>query len=199
MGNHVLWRILNKIADFILLNLLCVLFSIPVFTAGASITAMYAVMLKLVREEEGYIVRGFWKEFIRNFKKATAIWMMMVLLFAVLILDLIGINGFALEWFRAPILILCAMFGGIGIYALSLTARFENTIFHTVKNACILFFARIFYSLIMLIITFGPPFFMLQSMRTLYLGMVIYSVIGVSLVVWLNSILLRKIFDDLSS
>ena len=45
-------RFLGKVADFMFLNLLWIVCSIPIITIGASTTAMYSVMLKLVKNEE---------------------------------------------------------------------------------------------------------------------------------------------------
>ena len=97
-----LMRFLNRMADLIVLNLLSILFAIPAlisgyltlaiygetgqlplvyllitallsFPVGASLTALHTVLIKMVKNEEGYIVKGFFKEFRDNFFQATAI------------------------------------------------------------------------------------------------------------------------------
>ena len=45
--------VLSRAFDLAVLNLLFLLTCIPVFTVGAAVTALYDVMLKLVRDEEG--------------------------------------------------------------------------------------------------------------------------------------------------
>ena len=42
---------MGRVADLLLLNFLCILCCIPVVTAGASITALYYVTLKMARDE----------------------------------------------------------------------------------------------------------------------------------------------------
>lgn len=79
-----LMSILNKIADMMILNILAIICCLPIFTAGASFTALHYVCLKIVRNEEGYIAKSFFKAFKENFKQATIIWM--VLLVAILLL-----------------------------------------------------------------------------------------------------------------
>lgn len=54
-----LMQALNKLADLMWLNILTVIFCIPVVTAGASITAMHYMALKMARNEECYITRDF--------------------------------------------------------------------------------------------------------------------------------------------
>lgn len=60
--------------DIMALSLLWILFSVPVFTAGAATTALYYVMTRRVSKAEGYITSDFWRSFKTNFKQATLIW-----------------------------------------------------------------------------------------------------------------------------
>ncbi len=48
---------LNKLADLIWLNILTAICCIPVFTIGASLTALHYVVLKMAKNEEGYITK----------------------------------------------------------------------------------------------------------------------------------------------
>ena len=53
---------LSKLADIIICNLMFVLFSVPIITFGASLTALYTCMLRLAGDEErddGLIFRTF--------------------------------------------------------------------------------------------------------------------------------------------
>lgn len=60
--------------DLVLINLLTLLFSIPLVTAGAAFTATQRVCQEIVREEESYPVRTWLKTFRANFSQATLIW-----------------------------------------------------------------------------------------------------------------------------
>ena len=62
---------LNKVTDLLILNLVTLLLCLPVITAGAALTAMHYVLLKMVRGEEGYIVKSFFRAFKREFRQAT--------------------------------------------------------------------------------------------------------------------------------
>ena len=64
---------MGRVADLCILNIICLICCIPIVTAGASITAMYYVTLKMVRNEEAYIVRSFFKSFKENIKQAIAL------------------------------------------------------------------------------------------------------------------------------
>ena len=69
---------LSKMADLMWLNVLTLLCCLPVVTMGASLTAMNYVALKIVRDEECYISKSFFKSFKENFKQATIIWLMIL-------------------------------------------------------------------------------------------------------------------------
>ena len=60
------------------LNLLWFICSIPIFTIGASTTALYYTSLKVIRNEEGHVDVLFFRSFKENFKQATAIWMILL-------------------------------------------------------------------------------------------------------------------------
>ena len=67
MMDNIIIRVLTRVFDFIVLNVLWVLCSVPIITIGASTTALYSMMLKIVANEEGYIIRGFFEDFKKNF------------------------------------------------------------------------------------------------------------------------------------
>lgn len=48
---------MGKVADLIILNLLCILCCLPIVTIGPSLTALHYVTMKMVRNEESYIVK----------------------------------------------------------------------------------------------------------------------------------------------
>lgn len=50
---------MGRVADLMILNLLCIVCCIPVVTAGPAIAAMYYITLKMARNEESYVVKGF--------------------------------------------------------------------------------------------------------------------------------------------
>ena len=63
---------LSRFADIVICNLMFVLFSLPVFTIGASLAALYTCTLQFVYEEDkdtGLVFRDFWLAFKRNFKR----------------------------------------------------------------------------------------------------------------------------------
>ena len=134
-------RFLNRVADLMILNLLMIVCCIPVITIGASITAMHYVILKMIRGEDGYLIRGFFKSFKTNFKQATLIWLLMLVVIVVYVGDAL-IFSFSGVSFPKPMVIAVAAVGimmyMIAMYIFPLLARFENSIRNTVKNAALI-------------------------------------------------------------
>ena len=88
MMDNVVTRALSRICDFVILNILWLVCSIPIVTIGASTAALYSVMQKIIRNEEGYIASGFFKAFKENFKQSTIMWLVIVILGSILSVDL---------------------------------------------------------------------------------------------------------------
>ena len=69
---------LGTLADLVFCNILFCLFSLPVFTLGASAVALYDCTLSIVEQrEETFLAGQFWKAFRRNFRRGTALWLIL--------------------------------------------------------------------------------------------------------------------------
>lgn len=126
--------------DVVLLNLLWLLFCIPIVTIGASTTAMYRVCFKALRGE-GKIFQEFWTSFKQNLKQATIIWLIVVLVFFVLYCDVRIVDYLQVSWASAAkvvfgalaILLLCVM-----QYVFPLLSQFHNTVPQIFRNAALM-------------------------------------------------------------
>ena len=78
---------LSKVANLMILNVLTIICCIPIFTAGAAITALYYVTIKMARGDDPYIIKGYFKSFKENFKQATIIWLIMLVILAIIAVD----------------------------------------------------------------------------------------------------------------
>lgn len=78
---------MSRIWDLMILNFLAVLLCLPVITAGASVTALYYITLKMAEDRESHIYRSFLKAFRDNLVQSTAIHLIVTAAGAVLLLD----------------------------------------------------------------------------------------------------------------
>ena len=190
-----LMRVLNRVADLMILKLLMIVCCIPVITIGAAVTAMHYVILKMVRGEEGYLVKGFFKSFRENFKQATLIWLMMLVIIAVYIGDTV-ILLFSGLTFPKPLTIAVIAVGIIialiAMYVFPLLARFENTIRNTVKNAALIAVGNLPKTILMAVIYVLPlvvVYFSTYAMLFVFLFGISVPAYGAA---WLYSNIFKK-------
>lgn len=82
-------RFLATVFDFALLNMVTLLLSLPLVTAGAAITALYQVVLSwLDHSDESLSVGNLVREWLRCLKTATLPWLAFLSAMALLLLDL---------------------------------------------------------------------------------------------------------------
>lgn len=135
---------LSKITDLVILNLVVLVCCLPVFTAGAALTGMHYVLLKMVRNEEGYIVRSYFKSFRENFLQATGMWMIFLAAGFLFMLDLRLTGGGAGGGIQLPVLFRYLLIAAgiylfmVYLYAFPLLARFSNSVPGTLRNAAVL-------------------------------------------------------------
>ena len=195
--DNVIVRALSKICDMVCLNVLWLVCCIPVVTIGASTTALYTVMLKMVKNEEGYIFRGFFRAFKTNFRQSTIIWLILLALGIVCWIDfrVAGVMpGTAGVVMRSIFLLLGFVLLAVMIYVFPLTARYENSIRATFRNALLLAVGRLPYTLLMAAVTVGAVILSLWNTATLMFAVPLWLLIGGALIAWINSWLLRRVF-----
>ena len=74
----------NKIVDCICLSLLWLVTSIPIVTMGAATTALYYAINTGIRFDQGGVLRAYWRSFCSNFRQATIIWILLLLVYGLL-------------------------------------------------------------------------------------------------------------------
>lgn len=192
--DNIFIRALSWIFDLILLNILWVICSLPIITIGASTTALYSMMLKIVVNEEGYIIRGFFDAFRRNFKQSTVVWMILAVIGILLGFDF-TIVRMASEGFAK---IGTVFMGGVVliyvieiIFVFPLIALFANTTMSMLKNAILIPVSRLPLMLLILFLTVSCVILTLLNQTTIMVGAVIWSLIGVSVLSFANSVLIR--------
>lgn len=74
---------INGIIDLVWSGLLWIFCSLPVFTIGASTTALYYTVVKCIRHDRGRVTPVFFGAFRANFKTATLVWLLYLLYLAV--------------------------------------------------------------------------------------------------------------------
>ena len=76
----------GKFVSLVQINLLWLLCSVPLFTAGAATCAMLSYLTAIKKEEEAGF-KAFFRAFGRHFRQGTILWLLMVFLGLMLGLD----------------------------------------------------------------------------------------------------------------
>ena len=195
-----LMRFLTKIADLMVLNILFCVTSIPLITIGASWTALYSVTLKMVRDEEGSVSRSYFRSFRQNFRQATLLWLGVLVVLALLVLDIRVLNGMsegtAPGLLRVGVEILALLGIMVLQYLFPSLARFEASLADTLKNACMMALAHLPKTALMTAAAVGAVWITLINNTTIAVGLMVWPLIGFSLMAFGNSGILRRIFDN---
>ena len=192
------YGVASKIADLVVLNLLFVFCSLPIFTIGASTTALYGVTKKMVENRESYIFRNYFQLFKENFRQSTVIWIILLVAAMIPTIDLYIINSFEKTIITTALkgLILAATLTVLFVflYAMALQSTFENTIKNTLKNAFLMGIGHFPLTLVIVFITLLPIILIFLPGKTS--GSVVYVmlIVGFAVLAYLNSYIFNHIF-----
>ena len=191
-----------KIFDLVILNLIFIFSCVPIITIGASTSALSYVTLKMVRGEDPYIWRNFWKSFRQNFKQGTLVWIFSILIFIFLGMDFYIINSQNTSLFavvRILLWIVCAVALSVFLYVFPVISHFVCTTKQALKNALLMTFGHLPYTLMMLALA-GLLLFLCSSSSKLFALIVVLSgICGFSVVSFVYSIMFDRIFQKYES
>ncbi|MCD7929568.1 MAG: DUF624 domain-containing protein [Clostridiales bacterium] len=191
-------RLMTRLGIIIAANVMFMIFSLPLVTAGAAYVALYHVMFKTLRGD-GVInpFKQFWIGFKTNFKQATLYW--------VVLLALVAFGALDVFW--------CRQFGGVfqyfiylifafGLIALVLTlylfptmAAFQDTIPNLLRNAWYFAIHRPLNLIVILFFNVFPLYLTYTDAQMMPLYGFIWVTCGFGLVALLGATLLLKEFQ----
>ena len=191
---------MSRVADLIILNLLFIVCCLPIVTIGPAWTAMYYVTLKMARNEESYIVRGFFKSFRENFKQGIAIWLLALVLILVEVMDfqiMSQVSGSFYTVVKYGLSIIAFMLVMVLLYVFPVLAKFVNTVKLTIRNAFFMSLRHLPYTILMLVICVAPFLIMIFGSSMIFsYGILLMFLLGFSTIALINSYFFVKIFDN---
>lgn len=131
-------RFMEKLFDLCLLNIIFVLTCIPVITLGASITALYSVLMKMTENKDSQHIRSYFRAFKENFAYGTKQFFFPMLLLFLMLFDIgywaslnseISPAGYVAT--SAMIMLWCCWM----MWLCPLSVVFDNTVKATMVNA----------------------------------------------------------------
>ena len=191
--NNPLMRGMSAAADLLFLNLLTLLCSLPLLTVGAALSALCDAVQRMVREEDGQLVRGYFRAFKTNLRKGSALGLLFAAAAGLVWLDyrLAGVYAPPLRLAAAAVGVLLL---GLALYAFALQARFENSVAGTLKNAAALMAAYFPTTLWMLVCTLA---LWILALRFLRYALPLLLMFGLSLPCYVCALLYQNIFRSM--
>lgn len=170
---------LRRLTELIILNLLWLIFSVPLITIGASTAAMYAVLMR--EDKESSTIKRFWRAFWSNLKSSFPLTLIMACLAIIAwIAYLIFLAGdmSKIQISDVPPALLILMFFCVNSYVWPLYAQFENTTGQIIKNALLLALAHFPTSLLMAALNMVPIVWLLYATQSFMKFLMIWLLIG---------------------
>lgn len=186
---------MSLVGDIILLNVLFVITSIPIVTAGISLTALYTSIKKRIRGQESYAARDYFKYWMENAKNGLIIWCILLpfLLTMLMFTSYIANN---LENLAAVctyfIFFLILLF--ILTYAFPLQATFINKPLKILLNSLLTSLSHLPYTLALVFLTSIPVCLTLYFPRAFYFTAAYWLLLGFSINTIFSVILTGKVF-----
>lgn len=185
-----LMQILSGLCDLMLLQLAFLVTSLPVFTVGPGLMALFSVSKKLREDSVTSVLKEYFLQFRNNFVTGTVLWLVILLLFGITWADarfcgqwnsLFGVVGQIISYILMIGVILMA------VYAFPQAAWFENTVSRYLKNSLLLALSHPLTTLLSLLL-YGA---VAAAAAVVPLAVVI---IGISGVIYLTSGLFLRVF-----
>ncbi len=190
-AENPLMRALAIAADLLILNLFTLVCCLPVLTAGASLSALCRCVQQIVRGEDGYLFRGFFRAFRENLLRGGLLGLLFLLAGGLIWLD------YRLAAALVPPLRFTAAALGVlvlaaALYAFPLQARYENPLRTTLKNALFLTVACFPRTAGMVICTLA---LWLIALHFFNYALPVLLMFGFSLPCYVCALLYNEIFD----
>lgn len=191
---------LAKLGDMFILNVLYLVCCIPVITIGAATTALYYNTLKMAENRESYVWREFLRTFKENFKQATIIWMIILVIGAVLVGDFLvmgGIGSQALASVTAIVVIVVGVFLILtAVYVFPVLARFDNSVLNIMKYALLMAIRHLPSTVVILAIHSVPLLLAFASLEAFIRGLLPVLLFTASILAYFESKLFSRIFSN---
>ena len=195
------FQLMEKIADFFIVNFLTVLLFIPVITGGAALTAAHKVMQNFVMKNEQPILKSYFKAFTSNFKHATILWLItLVVIFLLasnIFLVYINFSGNLAFFLYILLGIVGVVLLGTAAFAFPMIARYENTFKQHLRNAMLLSIGNLPTTLIMVALYVIPVVLAIVSAEVFLNTSIIWIFIGISILIYFEAKLICPIFRKL--
>lgn len=166
----------RKLLWVFILNIVFIITCLPIVTAGASMTAMNSVFMKIINERDFSVLGDYFKAFKANFIKSTIIWILAMIVGFILYVDVFywakygiqdGVYGYVMLVFSGIVSLFFVML----LHTLfPLISRFEMSIKEYIVNGTLITLKNFLYGIeavIFTVVVIGISLYMLITGKML--------------------------------
>ncbi len=193
---------LNFFGKLTVLNILWLICCLPVITIGASTSAMYSVMYKVVKDTDLFLIKDFFVSFKKNFIQSTVLWIILFAMGIIFSFDLryaLSGEGTIRNFFIFVGVIGLAITLVLFMYTFALQARFDNKIITYIKNSFLILVFCPIKSIMLVVVWIGPFILTYNSYLVLRYTGFIWFVFGFALQFYFACRILLSAFKKVSA
>ena len=193
----LLFKIGSKAWGLLILNFWLLVTSLPLITIGSSLTAAYYVAIKMIKDDDYRVTLNYFNSFKQNFKKSTALWLILLIIGMILGLDWFYlIRGQELQsWLTIGVLIVTALASQLYQVSFFYLARYQGNLQALIKGSLQIMFQQPLKSLLLVVIFATPFVLMVLSPYMLVFQLYISLFFGLSFNLFLRTYVLLMIFQ----
>lgn len=192
---------LTTVGDLIIINIMFLIFCIPIFTIGAAQSGLYnAVRVLQDKEDDSSCAAAFFRGFRNGFGRITAYWCIFLVVFYLLFANYALVYIYGQVQMDAPVvlamigLFLCAM---IQTQLTIFHSRFDCTFRQLFRNAVLLVLAHPLRSLLATVVTWSPLILFLLDMYIFMMAAPLFFVIWFSTAFLFGYTFMKKPYEGL--
>lgn len=165
-----LMRALSNITTLLVINVLTAVCCIPIFTAGAALSAMHYMITKMMDGDEGRLAKRYFEQFRINFRTSTPVWLVLLAIAAFLYFDyrifLTQSDG-PLRFLLIPVWVAAFLLFAVFVWIFPVMSRFDCGFAGAFRNTLRLMLGSFLRTLLMMAIWFVITFALSQSWKLL--------------------------------
>ena len=176
------WNFMGKITDVACMSILWLITSLPIVTIGASTAAFYSFTLDAVQDAEGRVWSTYFSAFRENFRQATVLWLLQLVLTVFLTVNLYaawnfylirGLLGLGLLSLAACGLFLCV---GTGLYVYPILVSYDFPVKKILRDSFIMAVGNphVTISVLVLFLLAGVGIWWISGLFFFWIGLAIF-------------------------
>lgn len=194
------FQFFEKLVQYVKVNLLWILCSLPLFTAGAATRAMYAALEDL-RREKSWRSKDFFRAFRQGFGTSTVLWVLILVLGSALVTDYFIVVQLAFPGRMAVIGLIFFLLFALSFFSgmvFPMLSRFPCSLRESVINGVLLSLAHLPKMLLVTAMNLLPFAMWLVVPQIFWMLGFLWLTCGFSLIARYNLSILNKVFALIS-